>query len=208
MQIPVTMNMAQKYAVSPDNSAGTFQFLKKNFGCSRKVYNLCVDSLYRQLEDAGYQPGDRIPKTAVPKASGLKKQYPYLKEADSLGIANSIMDFRDSLSRFCKQPSHKAYTKRALRRDASGTEKLSFRGLKGIPKFHAKAQGYFSYRTACQYPDEKNGLKQPTIRLEGDRLYLPKLKEGLKLILQRDLPADAHINNATVSMDTDGTNVS
>lgn len=27
MQIPVTMNMAQKYAVSPDNSAGTFQFV-------------------------------------------------------------------------------------------------------------------------------------------------------------------------------------
>lgn len=205
MQVPVTMNMAQKYAVSPDNSVCTFQFLKKNFGCSRKVYNLCVDSLYRQLEEAGYQPGDRIPKTTVPKASELKKLYPYLKEADSLGIANSIMDFRDSLSRFCKQPSHKAYTKRALRRDASGTEKLSFRGLKGIPKFHAKAQGYFSYRTACQYPDGKNSLKRPTVRLEGDRLYLPKLKEGLKLILHRDLPADAHINNVTVSVDTDGT---
>ena len=69
MQVPVTMNMAQKYAVSPDNSVCTFQFLKKNFGCSRKVYNLCVDSLYRQLEEAGYQPGDRIPKTTVPKAS-------------------------------------------------------------------------------------------------------------------------------------------
>lgn len=205
MQIPVTMNMAQKYAVSPDNSAGTFQFLKKNFGCSRKVYNLCVDDLYRQLEEAGYHPGDRIPKTTVPKASELKKQYPYLNEADSLGIANSIMDFRDSLARFCKQPSHKAYTKRALRRDASGTEKLSFRGLKGIPKFHAKVQGYFSYRTACQYPDKKNSLKRPTIRLEGDRLYLPKLKEGLKLILHRGLPVDAHINNVTVSMDTDGT---
>lgn len=205
MQVPITMNMAQKYATSPDNSVCTFQFIKKNFGCSRKVYNLCVDDLYQQLEEAGYQPGDRIPKTTAPKASELKKQYPYLKEADSLGSANSIMDFRDSFSRFCRQPSHKAYTKRTLRRDASGTEKLSFRGLKGIPKFHAKAQGYFSYRTACQYPDGKNGLKQPTIRLEGDRLYLPKLKEGLKLILHRELPADAHINNATVSMDTDGT---
>lgn len=205
MQVPVTMNMAQKYAVSKNNSRPTFQFLMQNFGCSRKVYNLCVADLYRQLEKAGYQPGDRIPKTTVPKASELKKQYPYLKAVDSLGIANSIMDFRDSFSRFCKQPSHKAYTKRALRRDASSTEKLSFRGLKGIPKFHAKAQGYFSYRTACQYPNEKNGLKQPTLRLEGDTLYLPKLKKGLKLILHRKLPEDVHINNVTISMDTDGT---
>ena len=37
-------------------------FLKQNFGCNRKVYNLCVDSLYAQLEKAGYQAGDDIPQ--------------------------------------------------------------------------------------------------------------------------------------------------
>lgn len=47
MQLPVTMHMAQKYAVSKDNPGDVFTFLHKNFGCSRRVYNLCVDSLYR-----------------------------------------------------------------------------------------------------------------------------------------------------------------
>ena len=125
-----------------------------------------------------YTWGDDIPDTVSPKVSILKKEYPYLKEADAQGLSNSVMDFLSAWKRFLKQPSHRSYTKRALRRDSSGTEPLSFRGLKGIPKFHAKAQGYSSYRTACQYPSGKNGLKQPTVRLEKDTLYLPKLKGG------------------------------
>lgn len=204
MQLPVIMHMAQKYAVSRDNPEDVFTFFYKNFGCSRKVYNLCVDSLYRQLEAAGYQSGDDIPAPVSPKVSTLKKEYPYLKEVDSLGLSNSIMDFLTAWKRFLKQPSHKAYTKRALRRDSSGMESLSFRGLKGIPKFHAKTQGYCSYRTACQYPSGKNGLKQPTVRLIGDTLYIPKLKGGVKLVLHRSLPADAHIENVTLSMEMDG----
>lgn len=204
MQLPVTMHMAQKYAVSRNNPEDVFTFLYKNFGCSRKVYNLCVDSLYRQLEATGYQSGDDIPAPVCPKVSGLKKEYPYLKEADAQGLSNSVMDFLSAWKRFLKQPSHKTYTKRALRRGSSGTEPLSFRGLKGIPKFHAKAMGYCSYRTACQYPSGKNGLKQPTVRLEGDTLYLPKLKDGVKLVLHRSLPADAHIENVTLPMEMDG----
>ena len=42
MQLPVTMHMAQKYAVSRDNPEDVFTFFYKSFGCSRKVYNLCV----------------------------------------------------------------------------------------------------------------------------------------------------------------------
>lgn len=83
MQLPVTMHMAQKYAVSRDNPEDVFTFLHKNFGCSRRVYNLCVDSLYRQLEAAGYQSGDNIPDPVFPKVSALKKEYQYLKEADA-----------------------------------------------------------------------------------------------------------------------------
>ena len=44
MEIPVTMNMAQKYAVSRDNPEEVFQFFLKNFGCARKVYNLSVEN--------------------------------------------------------------------------------------------------------------------------------------------------------------------
>ena len=70
-----------------------------NFGCARKVYNLSVDNYYKHLEAAGYTSGDKIPKVASLKASELKKEYPYLKEADSLGIANSLMDFSEAVRR-------------------------------------------------------------------------------------------------------------
>ena len=50
MQTAVEVHMAQKYRVSDKNDKEIFDFLKQNFGCNRKVYNLCVDSLYAQLE--------------------------------------------------------------------------------------------------------------------------------------------------------------
>ena len=205
MKAPITMNQAQVYGISKQNSKEIFQFFQKNFGCTRKVYNLCVDSCYKQLEQAGYTNGDDLPEFSFPKVSALKKDYPYLKEADGLGLANSVLDFQKAYKIFRNQKDRSAYRKSALRRDRSGKEPLSFRGVKGIPRFHAKSAGYFSYRTACQYPKEGNALKRPTIRLEGSILYLPKLKQGVKLIIHRKLPEDAHILNVTVFMDTDGT---
>lgn len=205
MKSPVTMSQTQVYGISKQNSKEIFQFLQKNFGCTRKVYNMCVDSCYKQLEQAGYTSGDDLPDISFPKVAALKKDYPYLKEADGLGLANSVRDFQKACKTFRDQKDRSTYRKSALRRDRSGKELLSFRGLKGIPRFHAKSAGYFSYRTACQYPKEGNALKRPTIRLEGSILYLPKLKQGVKLIIHRKLPEDAHILNVTVFMDTDGT---
>lgn len=205
MKSPVTMSQAQVYGISKQNSKEIFQFFQKNFGYTRKVYNMCVDSCYKQLEQAGYTSGDDLPDISFPKVAALKKDYPYLKEADGLGLANSVRDFQKACKTFRDQKDRSTYRKSALRRDRSGKELLSFRGLKGIPRFHAKSAGYFSYRTACQYPKEGNALKRPTIRLEGSILYLPKLKQGVKLIIHRKLPEDAHILNVTVFMDTDGT---
>lgn len=205
MKSPVTMSQAQVYGISKQNSKEIFQFFQKNFGCTRKVYNMCVDSCYKQLEQAGYTSGDDLPDISFPKVAALKKDYPYLKEADGLGLANSVRDFQKACKTFRDQKDRSTYRKSALRRDRSGKELLSFRGLKGIPRFHAKSAGYFSYRTACQYPKEGNALKRPTIRLEGSILYLPKLKQEVKLIIHRKLPEDAHILNVTVFMDTDGT---
>ena len=84
MKSPVTMSQAQVYGISKQNSKEIFQFFQKNFGCTRKVYNMCVDSCYKQLEQAGYTSGDDLPDISFPKVAALKKDYPYLKEADGL----------------------------------------------------------------------------------------------------------------------------
>ena len=44
MQTAVEVHIAQKYRVNDKNDKEIFDFLKQNFGCNRKVYNLCVDS--------------------------------------------------------------------------------------------------------------------------------------------------------------------
>lgn len=200
----VLMHKAEKYAI--DKHALTDEartFFMKNFGCTRKVYNLYVNDLYSFLEKTGYAPGGLISGYKAPEVTAFKKDYPYLKEADSLGLANTKISFERAVKRFNEEYDHVSYTRRAARRDASGKEKLSFRGLKGMPKFHSRAQGDFSYTTNCQYPQPGNSLKQPTIRLEGTTLFLPKLKGGVKLVLHRPMPGNAVIGNVTISMDTD-----
>ena len=76
MKAPVTMNQAQVYGISKQNSKEIFQFFRKNFGCTRKVHNLCVDSCYKQLEQAGYTSGDDLPDISFPKVAALKKGLP------------------------------------------------------------------------------------------------------------------------------------
>ena len=207
MLVPVTLHKAEKYAVSTrfmQENDSVRSFFMQNFGCARKVYNLYVDFLYKYLEKTGYTGGTQLPSIKIPEVSAFKKQYPFLKEADSLGLANVKIHFQEALRRFNQEYDHKTYTKRALRRDRSGTEKLSFRGLKGMPRFHAKARGYFSYKTNCQYPGEGSSLKNPTIQLKGNLLYLPKCRTGIPLVLHRSMPSDAKIGNVTVSMDAEG----
>ncbi len=201
----VKIRKAEKYAVSqralPDE---TRDFFMQNFGCCRKVYNLYVDWLYKMLEESGYSGGERLPSVKLPQVTEFKKEFGYLKSADSLGLANAKISFEKALKHFNEDCDHKSYTKGAMRRDRSGTEKLTFRGLIGMPRFHSKAHGDYSYTTNCQYPTDTGKLKQPTIRLEGNRLYLPKLKGGVELIVHRPLPENARIGNVTVSMEANG----
>ena len=206
MLAPVTMHKTEKCAANKRYVTKYLStFFLQNMGCSRKVYNLFVDDLYKQLESAGYEKGD-LPDIKIPEVTKFKSnpEYKYLKDADSLALANAKIDFTAAVNRYYEDFDHESYTARAKRRDESGTEKLSFRGLNGMPKFHSKARGYFSYRTNCQYPSPSNSLKRPTIRLEGNKLYLPKCKEAIIITIHRPLPKDAKIGNVTVTMDIDG----
>ncbi len=192
----ITVTKTEKYAVSRMLPLTVKIHFLQFMGCARKVYNLYVDYLYKQLVSCGYKPGDTLPSLTLPNVTTFKAEYPYLKAADSLALCNAKIDFENAMKKYNEEFDHKSYTKRALRRAESGTEPLSFRGLKGMPKFHAKAKGYFSYTTNNQ---------QGTIKLRGNRLHLPKIKEDIPLIVHRPLPKGAEIKRATVTMDTDGT---
>ena len=150
------MHKAEKYAIirqeCPDDMV---VFFLRAFGCRRKVYNLYTDFYYQQLESAGYTGGDDIPVVKLPEVTAFKKQYPYLKEVDSLALANAKIDFQQAIKRFTEQSDHTKYTKRAIRRSESGTEPLSFRDLKGIPKFKSKARGTFPIQQTASIREKR-----------------------------------------------------
>ncbi len=95
----IISNKALKLKLNPTTSQYS-RFLK-SFGCERFVYNFYLaekNSFYeKEIKPLG---NDKKARNAVWKTfeetplAELKKQYPFLKEADSQGIANAYMNLR------------------------------------------------------------------------------------------------------------------
>lgn len=75
-------NKAIKYRAYPTTEQSIM--FTKTFGCCRKVYNLMLSD---KIE--GYKATGKFPTVTPAK---YKKVYPYLKEVDSLALANKQMD--------------------------------------------------------------------------------------------------------------------
>jgi len=63
-------------------------FFSKNFGCVRKVHNLMLDDRKKDYEE--YKSTGT--KTKYPTPAKYKEEYPYLKEVDSLALANAQLN--------------------------------------------------------------------------------------------------------------------
>ena len=82
MKAIVTMHKAEKYAFSGKECPEELhQFFFMNFGCARKVYNLCTAFLYEKLEDSGYAGGGPLPDIKIPEVSVFKKRIPLRSQA-------------------------------------------------------------------------------------------------------------------------------
>ena len=66
-----------------------------------------------------------------------------------------------------------------------------FKGAGGHPKFKKKV-GYQSFNSPQHFT------------LDGSKLFIPKMKTGIKIELHRKLPKDAKIKNITISMTASG----
>lgn len=71
-------NKAFKYRLYPTAEQKTF--FAKTFGCCRKIWNLMLSDKIESYEITG--------RFAAVTPAGYKKAYPYLKETDSLALAN------------------------------------------------------------------------------------------------------------------------
>ena len=78
------MNRAFKYRLYPTTEQR--ELFVKTFGCCRKVYNLMLAEKIENYKQTG--------KFATVTPAKYKKEYPYLKEVDSLALANKQLDLQ------------------------------------------------------------------------------------------------------------------
>ena len=69
-------------------------FIHKTFGCTRLVYNYCLDLKRNKKYLTKFDLIKELPK--------LKKDYPFLKEVDSCSLQNVITDLMVSFLKFEK----------------------------------------------------------------------------------------------------------
>ena len=193
------VNRGYKFKIVPTQEQK--EFFLQSFGCARKIYNLYVDELYRQLEKLDYQNGFIDMKNIkLNNPASYKKEYDYLKNCDSLALCNAQIDFKNAIKKFNTEYDKKTYTKRARKREKTLGIKPTFKDLKGIPKFRSIKKNDFSFKTNNQ----SRGGKWNDITLQDSMLKIPKLKTLIKVKQHRPLPKDCIIKNCTISMDSKG----
>ena len=158
------MNKAIKYRLYPTTEQRIM--FAKTFGCCRKVYNLMLaDKIesYRETKSFGKQTPAKY-----------KKDYPYLKEVDSLALANVQLNLQKAFSN-CFGKSR--------------------RKKNGFPKFKSAKYSRKSYTT-----NNQNG----TVAIVDDKhIKLPKIGK-VKAVIHRKPDMDWKIKSATISQDGDG----
>jgi putative transposase len=158
------MDRAIKYRVYPTTEQSVM--FAKTFGCCRKIYNLMLSD---KIE--GYKAAGKFPMVTPAK---YKDDYPYLKEVDSLALANKQMDLQ-----------------KAFRNTFSKSRKKK----NGFPKFKSAKRSRKSYTT--------NNQHGTVAIIDNKYIKLPKTGK-VKAVINRIPDSDWIIKSATVSQESDG----
>ena len=129
------MNRAVKYRIYPTTEQ--IEFFAKTFGCCRKVWNLMLADKVQSYKDTGTF-GKQTPAM-------YKKEYPFLKEVDSLALANVQLHLETAF-RNCFDRKRKK--------------------CNGFPKFKSAKHSRKSYTT-----NNQNG----TVSIIDNTIKLPKI---------------------------------
>ena len=158
------MNKAIKYRLYPTTEQCIM--FAKTFGSCRKIYNLML--------------ADKISSYKISKSFGkqtpamYKKKYPYLKEVDSLALANVQLDLQGAL-RNC-------FDRKRKKRN-------------GFPKFKSAKHSRKSYTT-----NNQNGT---VAIIDAKYIRLPKIGR-VRAEIHRLPECGWKLKSATISQDSDG----
>ena len=129
------MNKAIKYRLYPTTEQAIF--FAKTFGCCRKIWNLMLVDKIESYQTSG--------KFAMVTPAKYKKEYPFLKEVDSLALTNVQLNLQEAFqNRFSK----------------------SRKKQNGFPKFKSAKHSKKSYKTNNQ---------KGTIAILDKAIKLPKI---------------------------------
>lgn len=157
-------NRAIKYRAYPTTEQSVM--FAKTFGCCRKVYNLMLSDKIESYKSTG--------KFFTVTPAKYKKDYPYLREVDSLALANKQMDLQE-----------------AFRNTFSKSRKKK----NGFPKFKSAKHSRKSYTT--------NNQKGTVAIIDNKCIKLPKIGK-VKAVIHRVPDDSWTIKSATVSQESDG----
>lgn len=91
---------AYKFRIYPTEEQEIF--FAKTFGCVRKVYNLMLNDRKKAYEEV---KNDSSKKMAFPTPAKYKKEFPFLKEVDSLALANAQLNLDKAYKNFFRDKS-------------------------------------------------------------------------------------------------------
>lgn len=157
------MNSAIKYRLYPTSEQKIM--FAKTFGCCRKVYNLMLSEKIESYKTTG--------KFVAVTPAKYKKDFPYLKEVDSLALANVQLNL---------QSAFRNHFDRNRRKKT------------GFPKFKSAKHSRKSYTT-----NNQNG----TVAIIDSRyIRLPKIGK-VRAVIHRVPGTDWKLRSATVSCSSD-----
>ncbi|HFD1718137.1 TPA: IS200/IS605 family element RNA-guided endonuclease TnpB [Enterococcus faecium] len=91
---------AYKFRIYPTEEQETF--FAKSFGCVRKVYNLMLNERMKAYEETRK---DSSKKMSFPTPAKYKQDFPFLKEVDSLALANAQLNLDKAYKNFFRDKS-------------------------------------------------------------------------------------------------------
>ena len=148
-----TLNKAIKYRLYPTKEQ--MVLFAKTFGCCRKVYNLMLSDKIESYKNTG-SFGSQTPAM-------YKKEYPYLKEVDSLALANVGLNLQQAMKNHFDKKRKKNT---------------------GFPKFKSKRKSRRSYTTNNQNETiyiAEAGIRLPKIGIVKAKIHRdPDLNWKLK----------------------------
>lgn len=117
------MKKAYNYRIYPNKEQE--ELIKKTFGCVRFIYNQLL-SARKEMYDKYKNDKEALKQQKYPTPAKYKKEYPWLKEVDSLALANAQMNLNAAYTNFFRDKTI------------------------GFPKFKSKHRDKKSYTTNNQ----------------------------------------------------------